>query len=232
MCNLFLLLFYSLQYIYIFEIGHFIDKYTFVHCSFCVNGKEAMQWEELRVVLLCGIGCRRLHDVYCMTCLFYNFFAYFDVAVNCFEGFSYVQLDVLMDFYDAKHYPPLAPSLILSRSIKAFHWRWPPKHIIQCPAMHCSRSESCAFLPLTRTFWRLLVYLLTSLCLTPRCFSSCYLHCRVLFTHILPYTTFFLNGCHISSFCLKSNPKIPYLVWTPINLTQARLWDIEVYSVI
>lgn len=39
-----------------------------------------------------------------------------------------------------------APSLIPSRNIKAFHWRWHPKHIIQCPAMHCSRSEQFASL--------------------------------------------------------------------------------------
>lgn len=109
---------------------------------------------------------------------------------------------------------PLLPSLILSRSIKAFHWRWPPKHFIQCPAMHCSRSESRAFLPLTRTSWHILVYFLTSLCLTPRClFSSFYLLCRVPFTHTFPYTTFFLPGCHLP--CL---PKIQS--WYHLGLIQ------------
>lgn len=50
--------------------------------------------------------------------------------------------DLWFDYWNIHPAPPLIPS----RNIKAYHWRWHPKHIIQCPAMHCSRSEQFASL--------------------------------------------------------------------------------------
>lgn len=64
----------------------------------------------LRVVVLFGVRWTRLHDIFLHDLFVHCIpFAYFDVAFSCYEGCSYVQLDVLMDFDDAKHYLPLAP---------------------------------------------------------------------------------------------------------------------------
>lgn len=80
-----------------FEIGHFIDKYTVVHCTFCVNGKEAMQWEELRVVILFGVRWTRMTFSAWPVCSFYTFcllccsiqflWRMFLCPVRCADGF-------------------------------------------------------------------------------------------------------------------------------------------------
>lgn len=113
-------------------------------------------WSLLTFIILCRVFACVLHvwtfHIFSLS-LFLCSCGLLSVRMNVIVLLADITSDIC-DYLNI-HLPP---SLIPSRNIKAFHWRWHPKHIIQCPVMHCSRSEqfaSIADVPVLTSFFPL-----------------------------------------------------------------------------